>query len=284
MNTTSIPDHGAVDGGGSGCRLALVIGGRRVEGAGGPANVSVDLPGALANLRAALGDLSARAGLPEDHMAALPWHFALAGVLSDDHVAQVRAGFPGWTCGVSDDRLSTVSGALGAADGAVISTGTGSFLAARSGGAVRHVGGWGVVLGDEASGAWLGRAALATALRSLDGLEPEGALARAVRARFGDDPNAVVAFAMTARSSELARHAGLVFDATEDPTAQAILDEGARYLRRGLTALGWQPGQRLCWLGGLADRWRPHLPDLALTPPEGDALDGALALARGLAR
>ena len=279
MTTPPIQDHAAVDGGGTGCRLALVLAGRRFEATGGPANVSVDLPGALANIRAALRDLAGQAGLRVDDLAALPWHVALAGVLSDHHRAQVRAGFPGWRMGVSDDRLSTVSGALGGGDGAVISTGTGSFLAAQQNGAVRYVGGWGVVLGDEASGAWLGRAALAAALRAFDGLEPEGALSRAVMARFGD-ANAVVAFAMSARSSELAEHAGLVFETAGDPAARAILDAGAAYLRRALATLGWAPGQRLCWLGGLAASWQAQMPDLAVTPPLGTALDGALALAR----
>ncbi|WP_238364463.1 BadF/BadG/BcrA/BcrD ATPase family protein [Mesobacterium pallidum] len=279
MTNAPIPDHAAVDGGGTGCRVALVIAGHRYEATGGPANVSADLPGALANIRAAIREAAAQAGVSGAALGALPWHFALAGVLSDAHMAQVRDGFPGWRMGVSDDRLSTVIGALGAGDGAVISTGTGSFLAAQQGGAVRYIGGWGVVLGDEASGAWLGRAALAASLRAVDGLEPEGALYRAVMARCGD-ANAVVALAMSARSSELAQHAGLVFETAEDPTARAILDQGADYLRRGLGALGWVPGHRLCWLGGLATSWQAQMPELTVSPPGGGPLDGALSLAR----
>ncbi|MWD28606.1 N-acetylglucosamine kinase, partial [Aquicoccus sp. SCR17] len=45
-----------MDGGGSGCRVAIRIGDRRQEARGGPANVWQDEAGAVANLAAALDE------------------------------------------------------------------------------------------------------------------------------------------------------------------------------------------------------------------------------------
>jgi N-acetylglucosamine kinase-like BadF-type ATPase len=78
---------------------------------------------------------------------------------------------------VVNDALVALVAATGEAPGIVIVAGTGSIaygrnarrLAARSGG-------WGHMIGDEGSGYWIGRQALAAAVREVDGRGPRTAL------------------------------------------------------------------------------------------------------------
>jgi glucosamine kinase len=147
------------------------------------------------------------------------------------------------------------------------------------------VGGWGLVLGDEASGAWLGRALLSRALHVRDGLaEPSGLIGK-VMEQFGGDPAKVVQFAAQSNPADFATLAPLVAEAfaADDPVAVALLKAGTDYLERGLTALGWRADARLCLLGGLAPLYtRALFPQLSgsLAAPLGSALDGALAMAK----
>ncbi|WP_147249825.1 hypothetical protein [Loktanella sp. D2R18] len=68
-----------------------------------------------------------------------------------------------------------------------------------------------------------------------------------------------------------------------DTWAQSILQRGADDMARGLTQLGFQPGDPLCLLGGLGPHYAGYLPPAYLAgkmDAKGSALDGAFALAR----
>ncbi len=270
-----------VDGGGSGCRVAIARADGTVIGRaeGGPANVATDLRGALAGVTAAAREAAGRAGLDAAALRGCAAHAGLAGVLEARDAAAVAAGLPFEACGVTDDRATSVAGALGARDGAVLSVGTGSFAALRRGGATAYLGGWGAALGDQASGAWLGRAALEHALLCQDGLAEAGALSRAVAERIGG-PARIVAFGRGG-ARDLASLAPMVL-AADDPAAAAILRRGAAYLAACLERLGLGDGDVLCVVGGLGPSYAPLLPPRArerVRAAQGDALAGALRLA-----
>jgi len=271
-----------VDGGGTACRFAVIHAGRRVDHSAGPANVYSDFQAALTTLTGGLDALAAKAGLPDLMNARL--YLGLAGVTGPRAAAKVAAALPYRNMTVADDRLSAVTGALAGRDGAVIGIGTGSFLARKTGGRVVLMGGWGFALGDEASGAWLGRRLLQHVLHVADGLAPETALTVAALQQFGGTPAGVVEFAREASPARFAAHAPEIVGAATagDAAARMIMDAGAAYILRGLENLGWYPGEALCPLGGLAPHYAAFLPaDVAasFTTPEGSALDGALALA-----
>jgi N-acetylglucosamine kinase len=80
-------------------------------------------------------------------------------------------------------------GALGGAAGVLVLAGTGSMAVARGGEErVARVGGWGDILGDEGSAAWIGREALALATKALDGRAPAVLpFARALCGRLGPE-------------------------------------------------------------------------------------------------
>ncbi|WP_162140856.1 BadF/BadG/BcrA/BcrD ATPase family protein [Pseudorhodobacter ferrugineus] len=277
------------DGGGTGCRLVIadVAGRVLAQGAGGPANVTSDFDGAVASLNTALAQAAAQLALtPADILAGVA-HFGLAGVQSPQDSARIAAAFPFLRINVTEDRLIAVAGALGTADGVLIGLGTGTIIAAQRGGQSLRIGGWGLALSDDASGAWLGRLVLQRVLLAQDGMEPFTPLTDAVFSRFDRDPRGLVGFASTARPADYARFAPDVIAAAGagDAVGLALMQQGAAYLARALTVLRFAPSEILCLTGGVGPHYAPYLPvaaQKAVIAPKGQAVDGALELAMGL--
>lgn len=269
-----------VDGGGTSCRAALIAGGRRHEVTLGPANVSTDFDAAIATLRSALVQLAEKAGVPAEAVRQASAHLGLAGVMSGSIAARVAAALAMPQACVTDDRPTTIAGALGARDGAVAAIGTGSFVGRQSRGRITGVGGWGFYLGDQAAGAWLLRRCLEETMLAHDGLRPETALTRQMIDAHGGDPGQVVLFSRDAEPGDYARLAREVVAAAEagDPLGMALMDEGAAYIRAALTRLGWTAPEPLVFAGGLGPAYARRM-GLPVTAAEGSALDGALALA-----
>lgn len=273
-----------VDGGGSGCRVLIATATRGLgEGRGGAANVSSDSAGSIASVLAALKQASAAAGV-EDLSGAVG-HLGLAGVLTSDHAEAIAEAMPFARAIVTDDRPTMITGALGGVDGAVAAIGTGSFIGSKRGAKYACVGGWGLVLGDEASAAWLGRAAMAETLKAQDGLRRHTALSQDIMTHFSNDPNEIVAFAAAATPSGFGRFAPRVSAAAQDGDVLglALMQGGADYIGEALNVIGHKEGAPLCLTGGLGPAYAPYLPDefaARITTPKGSALDGAVALAR----
>jgi N-acetylglucosamine kinase-like BadF-type ATPase len=86
---------------------------------------------------------------------------------------------------VNDALIALVAGAQDA-PGIVIIAGTGSIVYGRNaGGEAARAGGWGHMIGDEGSGYWVGREALAAVMRAADGRGPETRLTADVLRHFG---------------------------------------------------------------------------------------------------
>jgi N-acetylglucosamine kinase-like BadF-type ATPase len=113
----------------------------------------------------------------------------IAGVDREDDARVVRAimrriGHAARTLVVNDALIALVAGA-GDAPGIVIIAGTGSIVYGRnSGGEAARAGGWGHMIGDEGSGYWIGREALAAVMRSADGRGPATELTPGILAHF----------------------------------------------------------------------------------------------------
>lgn len=278
-----------VDGGGTGCRIAIAdIDGRVIGRASGEAaNPATSMNGAIAALADALKDARLQAQLGESAFESSFAHLGLAGVLSSAIARKVAEALPFRKCQVTDDRPTSVAGALGNRDGALAVIGTGSFIGRQTGGKCRFAGGWGHHLGDEASGAWLGKRLLATALLTEDDLAAPSPLTESVLWEFGAASEAVL-FAKDAQPRELAAFAPRIADAADggDAVAAALMREGADYIERALAAVGRKPGEPLCLMGNLGLRYADYLrPDLAdsVSMPAGTAVDGALSLAARMA-
>jgi glucosamine kinase len=268
-----------IDGGGSSCRFALLRDGARLEVTLGAANAFSDRAGTVATLREGIARLAAQAGLSHGDIAAARLHAGLAGIMTPGDAAEVAAALPVRAARVTDDRPTTLRGALGEAEATLAAIGTGSFFGRQSGGSARFIGGWGFRLGDEAAGAWLGRALLAATLHAVDGLRPRTGLSDAVLKDFGA-PSVLVTAAQGYAPRDFAALAARVVEAAgaDDPLALDLMREGAGWIVKSATALGWSRAEPLCLTGGLGPHYARFL-DADVVAPRANALEGALALA-----
>ena len=276
-----------VDGGGSGCRFALLRDGQRFELQRGPANASTDLEATISVLQDGLTELAQQAGLLPHELAACPTLIALAGVKDDTTARLVAEALPISQVHVCEDTHAAVAGALGGGEGFVVAAGTGSFIARRQGLQTRSLGGHGLILGDEASGAWLGRGALSAALKAGEALGPGSDLTAALTRRF-EGATGIIAFAAEATPPDFAALAPQLIAAAKagEAPARSLMQDGADYIVRGLKVLGHRPGSPVCLTGGVGPAYAPYLPDALqtdLAAPKGSPLDGALRLAAGIA-
>jgi N-acetylglucosamine kinase-like BadF-type ATPase len=207
----------------------------------------VSLPAAFAVVGAA------GAGYPPEQQA-------LAGALTDAGVAQ--------RVNVRTDIEIALAAGFGDDPGIMINAGTGSIASARApDGSLHRAGGLGWQLGDEGSGYWLGRRALAAAGRSQDGREDSSTILDrvlvALNLRTLDD---LVRWSTTATPAQVAALAPHVLNAATEGerVAQHIVDEAAGELLLLLQALARHfPGNdsiRVQTAGGLL---RPGSPLLA---------------------
>jgi N-acetylglucosamine kinase-like BadF-type ATPase len=215
---------------------------------------------------------------------------------------------------VASDALTTHLGALAGRPGCVVAAGTGVIVLGTDHTSTwRQADGWGHLLGDDGSGAWIGAAGLRAALRHRDGRDGGSAvLLDKVVSRFGDTSTALgVIYGAPAAAHELAAFAPSVADAAHegDPVAVeiwrragALLAESAHAAARALLASGPRfraygtaptvpAAPEFSWGGRLFDagpvlltpfraELTRRLPGAQLTAPAGDAVHGALLLAR----
>ncbi|KUF11354.1 BadF/BadG/BcrA/BcrD ATPase family protein [Pseudoponticoccus marisrubri] len=287
MSDSGNPPVLAVDGGGTRCRVAFDDGRQRHVVETGPANVSTDFEAAVAQVMAGLAELSKRLGQPVGDLVRHPAYLGLAGITGPEIADRLRAALPFARLRIEDDRPAAVRGALSVADGVIAHCGTGSFYAGQHGGAIQLAGGWGSVLGDEASAQWIARKALGLTLEAVDGRRALSALAQAFLDEMGGAAG-IVRFAGQARPDAFGALAPQVTRAAEagDALAVCVMQQGADEIARALPHVGWRPGLRLCLTGGIGPHFAPFLPETmsaGLAAPEAEPMAGALSLARQLA-
>jgi glucosamine kinase len=277
-----------IDGGGTRCRARLTdeAGAFLGEGVAGPANIRLGLDASRSAVLDAARQSLRAAGLAEAALERTVACLALAGATEPRELAAVQEWllpFGHWI--VTTDAQAACVGAHGGRDGGVAIVGTGSIGWAIVEERTYRVGGWGLTLGDEGSGAWLGREAIRRTLYAYDGRAAWTPLLTCLFEQFGADPHAAVRWAATARPSHFGSLAPLVIEhaARDDPAAMSLMRQAAGHidaLIMRLTALG---AERVALAGGLAPVIEPWLaPEtrVHLVPAAADALGGALQLAR----
>ncbi|MEU6772545.1 BadF/BadG/BcrA/BcrD ATPase family protein [Streptomyces sp. NPDC046759] len=296
----------AVDSGGSGLRVAVGVLGREPaalresrepvrtgERGIDPGHLMAELaPLARASAaEAGVGELGTAvvgaagfATLGDALRAELPG--ALARELGVRHVA------------LAADAVAAYVGALGPRPGAVLAAGTGLIAVGTDLKAWRRADGWGHLLGDCGSGAWIGRAGLEAALRAHDGRDGGSApLLACAEEQFG--PVSKLPGRLYPRSDRpavLASFAPRVATcAAHDPVAAGILRTAARHMAESAAAVcPADPAPRVAFTGGLFRLGEPlltplreelasRLPHARQVPAEGDPLHGSVRIANDLA-
>jgi glucosamine kinase len=291
MDTAALTDNMlllGIDGGATKCRARLCArsGARLGAGVAGPANIRLDLEGGIAAALDAARQALAQAGLSSGDLPRVSACLALAGA-SEPAVRAAAEGkdYPFRRTLITSDAHAACVGAHRGGDGGVIVAGTGSIGWAELDGRHHRVGGWGFPVSDEGSGAWLGRELLRRVLWARDGRVEWTPLLRAAFAKFEDDPHAIVRWSSGALPHEFGSLAPLVVAHAEqgDAAAVVLLNEAAAHIDALALRLFELGARRICVVGGLAAAITPWLSQMTrahLMPPAGDALDGALQLAR----
>lgn len=191
---------------------------------------------------------------------------------------------------VASDVVTAHAGALGGAPGVLLIAGTGAAALGADADGIRLVDGWGPDIGDFGSGSWLGREAARAVQRAAVGLGPATSLTDAVAASILPAGDVI---SWIGEGGSIARRLGtlapLVLDAAAagDRVAGDIAAEAVRLLTASAVAASTRT-RDVVLHGGLTDHaWfrteltsSLHAAGRTIAPASGDALDGALLLAR----
>lgn len=202
---------------------------------------------------------------------------------------------------VTDARIA-LEGAFNGGPGIIVIAGTGSAVLGKSpDGAVRLVGGWGRVFGDEGSGYFVGLEALKLLARMFDGRMESGPLRDVLGTRFNLNSRERVVSAVYQEGLTVASLAPVVLAAAEqgDPAARDIFSRGAALLAEQVGVLvrsfGRLPGIGVVFIGGLIDHDSIYSrmlreavcgisPTVAVVPAQHPPVSGALLLAKAFLR
>jgi N-acetylglucosamine kinase-like BadF-type ATPase len=134
---------------------------------------------------------------------------------------------------VIGDHIVAHRAAFGAMPGVLVVAGTGSIAYGKNEhGETARAGGWGPIVSDEGSAYWIGREAVAAALRLHDLASNNGLYASIVQFWQAGSPEEVVRIANSNESARFAELSSLVTAVAEkgDSTAQAILTRAGEEL------------------------------------------------------
>ena len=299
-----------VDGGGTNCRIRLADENLRTlgEGRGGPSNLQLqNADPAYESIVEGTKAAFASAGLTEAVYANTHACFCMAGgrsVLDRDTFARRPWRFA--NVRVYDDIDAAHAGALGGEEGAVIIAGTGSAALAIVDGKRHQAGGWGFYVGDQMSGAILGRELIRRTVEATDGLVSGSPLTEAVVAALGGSLDDVMEWSFPKptdaivykdyRGCDVAVSIGqtpkaygdfsrMIFEYYEkgDAVARELIDLELGYVDNYVRWFKLRGATRMAATGGLGERLYPLLVDRYgdfIVKPLGDNLSGAVILAQ----
>lgn len=253
------------------------------ESVGGPANIYQDFEGALRTIAETAMEAAELAKVPVGQLHA---GLGLAGIVTSvgaDRMASANLPFASVTA--DNDAYAACLGAFRGVDGGIVIAGTGSIGFGIVGGERHMVGGWGFALGDHGSGAWVGHHAVRRAALAVDGLLQPTGLIEEILAVVGRTRFDISRWSEQAMPKDYAQFAPHVFRfaSTGDVQAMTIVIEGAAAISSLGRALLARGVRHLCLLGGLSGVYPAYLDAdvrAALVPPGGDAMDGAIMMAR----
>ncbi|AMX01879.1 BadF/BadG/BcrA/BcrD ATPase family protein [Microbulbifer thermotolerans] len=252
----------------------------------GASSLSQDLPGAIANILDLCRELLTRRGAAPEQVSIA---CGVAGAGNPAAAAQLKGrleslGFASVI--VTSDAQTSLLGAGAGEPIVMVAIGTGSVaMRLNKDGGIRQFGGWGLAVGDEGSGAAIGKSAVRSLLWELDlHGDAKSDLCRHIMQQVGSQRASILPWLQRAGSREYAALAPVVFEHLPHcQLAQKIVRKTAVDLERLIRAASDDDELPITLLGGLADKMRPFLSDdlrARLVPPKGTSLDGACALAQ----
>jgi len=298
-----------VDGGGTKCRMRLVdkhlitLGEAEIEA---PSNLQVgNGEAAFAAINKLTQMVFLEAGINIEQAANVSACFGMAGARLHKAKTDFAArSFPFASTKIVDDIDIARAGAHLGADGAVLIIGTGSAGLGEVDGIRFQVGGWGFLVGDAMSGAWLGRKLIRKSLKAFEGFEGGSDLTKAVMEKFDNDPQKLMEWSFsnkkalayagsTAEISPSIAHARpvdygafvpMIFDYFEqnDPVAKQLITIELGEIEQYINWFLQREIKSIAIVGGLGKRLFPMLEKLhpgLIIEPKSAPLQGAIILA-----
>ncbi|WMT87381.1 hypothetical protein NO932_01890 [Pelagibacterium sp. 26DY04] len=279
-----------VDGGGTNCRIRLADANLSTlaEARGGRSNLQLENGDpAYVSIREGTRQVFAMAGV--DFAETVNTHacFGMAGArLPSAREAFAARDWPFAKVTVYDDIDIARAGAHEGEDGAVIIVGTGSAGMALVKGKRFQVGGWGFYIGDQMSGAILGRELVRHAVEATDRLVEGSPLTEAVIEKLGGSLDAVMAWSFDKRQpADYGALMPLFIEYFEkgDPVAAELMEIELGHIDRYVNYFKARGAEKLAIVGGFGQRLLPLLSirygDYVCLP-RAEPLHGAVILAR----
>ena len=276
-----------VDGGGSGCRVVLTSTDGKILGKakGGPANIETSFSKARNNIINACITAFKAANLSENNFKSSCAILGLAGSNLGNYASKLSNDLPFAKNKILNDGEITLEGAIGPVDGCIGALGTGSVFVGRKKGITKLTGGWGFNLGDDGSGAKLGKELMKLSIKCHDGLENHSDLTIDFLKNFNSDIKEMVECAKSFKPIDYAQYAPQIFSAMRclDRNARKLIECEAILIEKSLIAAGFREENPFCLIGGLGKLFLPFLRDVfvrSCSEPKGDALKGAVSIGK----
>ncbi|WP_419239659.1 BadF/BadG/BcrA/BcrD ATPase family protein [Photobacterium leiognathi] len=277
-----------VDGGGTSCRARIcdINGNTLGEAKTGSANILLGSSVAMASINDAIATAAEQAGLNSSHFRHMSVGLALAGAEQQDAwYAFMKQPHPYGAITLNTDAYGACLGAWGGKDGAILIAGTGSCGILLKEGQQHVVGGREFPISDQGGGAVMGLRLIQQVLLSVDGIVEQTPLARSVLEYFNHDVDSIVSWSKTARPCDYGQFSPSIFAhaAQGDKLAIEMLLQTAADIEMWMNALIQRGADKICLMGSIAERIHAWLiPPLQqrIATPQGDAMDGAIAMAR----
>lgn len=279
-----------VDGGGTNCRVRLADADLNTlaEVTNGRSNLQLD--GGEPAFRSIIDgtrEVFQRAGIDHAETANTFACFGMAGGrLPSAREAFEQRAWPFAKVKVYDDIDIARAGAHGGEDGAVVIIGTGSAALALVAGERFQCGGWGFHIGDQMSGAILGRELVRIAVEAGDGLDTPSPLTAAVIEKLGGSLDAVMDWSFRDRKpADYGALMPLFFEHFEkgDAVAKRLMDIELGYIETYVQWFKKRGVAKMAAVGGFGTRLYPLLieryGDFIVTPRH-EPLHGAVILAK----
>lgn len=278
-----------VDGGGTNCRIRLADENlvTLADANGGRSNLQIEGgEPAYRSITEGTREVFAKAGIDFSETANTFACFGMAGGrLPSARAAFGQRDWPFAKVTVYDDIDIARAGAHGGGDGGVIIVGTGSAAMALVNGQRHQAGGWGFHVGDQMSGAILGRELVRRSVEAGDGLIHGSPLTTATVARLGGTLDAVMDWSFQdRRPADYGALVPMIMEYFEqgDPVARDLIDLELREID---TYVAWFKARhvtKMAAVGGFGTRLYPMMEQRYgdfIVPPQHEPLHGAVLLA-----
>jgi len=279
-----------VDGGGTNCRVRLSDADLKTlgEAHGGRSNLQIENGApAYKSIMEGTRAVFAQAGIDYAETANTYACFGMAGGrLPSAREAFEQRDWPFARVRVYDDIDIARAGALGGEDGGAVIIGTGSAALALVDGKRFQCGGWGFHIGDQMSGAILGRELVRYAVEAKDDLCAGSPLCDAVIDKLGGSLDAVMDWSFSdRRPADYGALMPLFFEYFEkgDSVARHMMEIELGYVDAYVKWFKARGVTRLATVGGLGERLYPLLVERYgdfMVPARHEPLHGAIILAK----